>query len=206
MRMAKRNEVTWAIDEARHPLGRMVDRRTMRYERVYPVPVERVWEAISDEKQLGAWYIPLPAELDPTVGGHFWFGDEADTVMSGVVIDLDPGRRIVLAFRNGTGASFTVAPAGGGTSLTYTHWLHPSFELPQDGENEWTCQWNYQPGGPGTYQPALAACWHGSLCALDHHLGGQWPEGREREANPAPFPVELFPRYRDLIVTTLPDW
>ena len=40
----------------------------------------------------------------------------------------------------------------------------------------------------------------------DHHLGGQWPEGRPIECDPAPFPVDLFPRYCELIVATLPEW
>jgi uncharacterized protein YndB with AHSA1/START domain len=204
--MTHPDAASWLIEESRHPLGRMVDRRTMRYERVYPVPPQRAWEAVTDEKQLAAWFILVPVKFDPTLGGHFSFGDAANPDMSGVVIDLDPGRRTVLAFRNGTGAIFTLASADGGTALTYTHWLHPGFELPQEGDDEGARQWNYQPGGPGTYQPALAACWHGSLCALDHHLGGQWPEGRPMAAAPAPFPVELFPRYCDLVRATLPDW
>ena len=57
--MIHRTETSWSIEESRHPLGRMVDRRTMRYERVYPVRVDRVWEAITDEKQLGTWYIGM---------------------------------------------------------------------------------------------------------------------------------------------------
>src|SRR5215212_2837579 len=149
--VANPSEGTWLIEEARHPLGRLVDRRTMRYERLYPAPIESVWDAIVDEEQLGAWWILRPCKLAPKLGGHFWFGDEADEVMSGVVIDFDPGRRIVFAFWNSTGAIFTVEPAGDGTALNYTHWLNASFTLPQDAKDAEVRRWNYQPGGPGTY-------------------------------------------------------
>jgi uncharacterized protein YndB with AHSA1/START domain len=204
--MAHPTAVNWLIDASRHPLGRLVDRRTIRYERIYPVSVERLWDALIDEKQLESWYIHLPTRLDRKLGGHFWFGDEADEVMSGVVTDLDPGHRLLLAFRNSTGALFTLEPGGDGTALTYTHWLHAGFTLPQDADDEETRRWNYQPGGPGTYQPALAACWHGSLCALDHHLGGRWPDGPPASRPGGMFPETWYAPYCDLFVSTLPDW
>ena len=216
------SSTSWIIDEQRHPVGELVDRRTVRFERRFPVPPSAVWNAIVGElgeeappwarwpsghggAALGAWLVPRPATLEPRVGGRFWFGSEEDDSLSGVVIDLDPERRIVLSFRNGSGIVFGVESAVNETRLVFTHWLPAGWDLSgstNDSASE--VDWNYQVGGPGGYQPGLAACWHGSLCALDEFLGGSWPEG---VTGPIPnFPERVFGRYRESFDATEPTW
>ena len=84
------------------------------------------------------------------------------------------------------------------------------FTLPQDrpdtgvdlGRTD-NFAWNFQPGGPGSYQPALATAWHGSLLNLDIFVGGSLPEyrpGNDRWAE------ELYARYRDRFIETMPTW
>jgi uncharacterized protein YndB with AHSA1/START domain len=196
----------WTIDETGHPLGTLVDRRTVRYERSYPVSMDRLWRAIVDEKELGRWWIPLPCRLEARLGGRFWFGSERDEVMSGVVIDLEPGRRMLLAFRNGSGAHFGLQPGEDDARLTFTHWLPAGFvpePIPGAG---WAAEWTAQPGGPGSYPPALAACWHGSLYGLAFHLGAPRPARNPSTDAGAPFPVEWYGPYLAEFSDRMPEW
>jgi RNA polymerase sigma factor (sigma-70 family) len=201
--------------------GRLVDRRTIRYDRSYPVPVRAVWdafvgdldashpacdEATARTSALGAWFIPIPTHFEACVGGRFWFGDETDEVLAGVVIGLVPERELVLLFRNGSGAMFQLAKNGDHTDVAYTHWMPTGFTLPQDRpdsgvdlSNTDNFAWNHQPLGPGTYQPALAACWHGSMLGLAAYLGDSDPRD-EFDA------TALYERYRDEFVASPPVW
>ena len=174
---------TRIYDPTIHPMGRLVDRRTMRWERVFPVDRSELWDAIVDADKLGSWWNPFTCTLDARVGGHFHFSDDPDTDLQGTVIDFEPGRRIVFSFTNGSGAIFDVSAEDRGRArLVYTHWLPAGFALPQDPEDEFAREWNYQPGGPGLYPPQLAAAYHGSLGALDLLLGAAPPEGFNGEA------------------------
>lgn len=49
-------------------LATFVDRYTMRHVRIYPHPVERLWEAITDDEQVGKW-MGSPITFDLRVGG-----------------------------------------------------------------------------------------------------------------------------------------
>ena len=172
-----------AFDPALHPMGELVDRRTMRWERLFPVPQSHVWDAVVNPDKLGSWWNPFTCYLDARVGGRFQFSDDPGTVLQGTIIDFEPDRRIVFSFDNGSGAIFDVAPVDeGSTRFIYTSWMPPGFDLPQDPDDEWAREWNYQPGGPGTYQPMLAAAYHGSICALDLLLGAAPPPGFTGEA------------------------
>jgi uncharacterized protein YndB with AHSA1/START domain len=44
-------------------MARFVDRWTIEYVRDFPHPVDRVWRAITDPKEFGAWFIPGTLEL-----------------------------------------------------------------------------------------------------------------------------------------------
>lgn len=223
--MPRKTASAWTIDAEAHPLGELVDRRTVRYERKLHGPPSVVWEAIVGElgpeeaptwvpegqptAAIGAWFIPVDAHLEPTLGGRFWFGDD-DEVLAGVVVAVDDGREIVMSYRNGSGQIFKITPDGDGTSLTFTHWLPAGFTLPQDrpdtgvdlGRTD-NFAWNYQPGGPGSYQPALATAWHGSLLNLEIFIGGSLPEphvGNE------PWAEDLYARYCERFIETMPVW
>ena len=48
-------------------LAVFVDALTMRYERVYPHPIELVWEAVTTSEHLDAWMIPV-SRVEPRLG------------------------------------------------------------------------------------------------------------------------------------------
>ena len=51
-------------------LGQFLDRYTMRYERFYPHPVERVWRALTSAEALDAWMMPI-THVEARAGGPF---------------------------------------------------------------------------------------------------------------------------------------
>ena len=68
---------------------------TIRQEVTINAPPNRVYEALLDAKQFGA-FTGTPADIDPKAGGAFsCFGD----VITGRNIELLPNRRIVQAWR-----------------------------------------------------------------------------------------------------------
>jgi uncharacterized protein YndB with AHSA1/START domain len=193
--MTQLSQEPWAVTDERHPVGRFVSPRTVRYERTFPVPVERLWQAVSTPEDMGTWLMPTGAdtELEPRVGGRIRF----DGICQGIVVDVDPGARIVAAFDDGGGVALTVHGAPGGAALEFTHWLPADMTLPQDGT-----EWHDQPGGPGTYQVALGACWHGSLVNLDVLLGAEQAplaDGAERSWHP------MFAAYRAAFIEAFPQ-
>ena len=69
-------------------LARFIDRYTVEYVRTYPHPIERVWRALTDPAELGAWC--MPAEIDLRVGGAYVFQGEK----WGHILALEPPRLI----------------------------------------------------------------------------------------------------------------
>ncbi len=61
-------------DDAKADLARFVDRWTVEYVRMYPHPIERIWRATSDPKEISVWF--WTATFDLRVGGSFAFGPE----------------------------------------------------------------------------------------------------------------------------------
>ena len=64
-------------------------RPTVRVERHYPHPIDRVWRAVITPEHLGQWF-PSPVELDLRVGGAMRFGafdDEVDGFGTLEVVD-----------------------------------------------------------------------------------------------------------------------
>jgi uncharacterized protein YndB with AHSA1/START domain len=97
----------------------------VRFERVYPHPVERVWRSITVPEELATWF-PSTIEGDLREGGalRFSFPDEIVEPMDGRVVELDPPR--VFAFLWGKDLlRLELAPEGDGTRLTLTQTLEP---------------------------------------------------------------------------------
>ena len=69
----------------------------VRFERVYPHPVERVWRSITVPEELATWF-PSTIEGDLREGGalRFSFPDAIVQPMDGRVLELDPPK--VFAF------------------------------------------------------------------------------------------------------------
>jgi uncharacterized protein YndB with AHSA1/START domain len=95
-------------------------RPTVRIERRFPHPIEKVWRAVTTPEHLGQWF-PSPVEIDLQVGGALHFAAfEGDAAASGTVEALEPPR--LLAFSWGTDRlTFELAPADDGTAFALTH-------------------------------------------------------------------------------------
>jgi uncharacterized protein YndB with AHSA1/START domain len=82
-------------------LGQYVEidgRPGVRFERTYPHPIDRVWEAVSEPDQLAAWF-PSKVEIDPVVGGDIVFsGDPNHEGAASKVLAIDPPRHLAFSW------------------------------------------------------------------------------------------------------------
>jgi uncharacterized protein YndB with AHSA1/START domain len=152
-------------------LGTFVDRYTMRFERFYPHPVERVWEALTSAEALDAWMMPIN-HVDARAGGPFSFSfggpDDAQpeidpestdfrTSFHGKIGDFRENEVVDYLFDNGSGMRFVLEAVQGGTKLAFIHSFTPAdaFEaFPDDPGGD-------LPGGPDTpWRPGFQAGFH----------------------------------------------
>jgi uncharacterized protein YndB with AHSA1/START domain len=90
-------------------------------------PVDRVWQALTDREQLGAWL--MSNDFSPAVGHKFQFKTSAaagsDGVVNCEVLEVAPKTRLAYRWVGGpmmnTTLSFELAPDGAGTHLKVTH-------------------------------------------------------------------------------------
>ncbi len=95
-------------------------RPTVRVQRDYPHPIERVWRAVTTPEHLGQWF-PSPVDVDLEPGGSMRFrAFEGDPAATGTVEVVDPPHQ--LTFTWGTDRlTFELAPNGDGTTFTLIH-------------------------------------------------------------------------------------
>jgi uncharacterized protein YndB with AHSA1/START domain len=122
-------------------------------------PVDRVWSALTDPKELASWF-PDRVELDVRPGGTGTFAfdmDEGEHVAGVVVEALDPKTRFAFWWgdigndaEQRTLVDFTLEPVDGGTRL---HLVESGFAKMADGdqmregnEHGWTIQLGKLPG------------------------------------------------------------
>ncbi|HZX08079.1 SRPBCC family protein [Kribbella sp.] len=73
-------------------------RPAVRFERSYPYPLERVWSAVTDPRELEHWF-PSAVELEPRVGGKVVFsGDPNVEDGTGEVLTYEPPHRIAFTW------------------------------------------------------------------------------------------------------------
>jgi uncharacterized protein YndB with AHSA1/START domain len=129
---------------------------TVRVERRYPHPIEKVWRAITTPEHLGQWF-PSEVELDLRPGGamrfHAFHGDPAAT---GTVEVVDAPR--LLTFTWGTDRlTFELAADGGGTTFALTHSFADRYGA-----------------------PSFATGWDLCLASLRSRLAGEAPPPADR--------------------------
>jgi uncharacterized protein YndB with AHSA1/START domain len=95
-------------------------RPTVRVERAYPHPIDKVWRAVTAPEHLGAWF-PSPVEVDLRPGGEMRFAAfEGDPGATGTVEAVDAPR--LLRFTWGADRlTFELAPDGDGTRFALVH-------------------------------------------------------------------------------------
>jgi len=161
------------------PLAVFVDRDTMVYERRYPHPIERVFEAVSTAEHLDVWMLP-ESRVERRLGGScgFGWGGSADDpgATHGTITEWSPPTTVQYTFEGDTtvkGSSSFMrfdleALDDASTLLLFT--LH---FLPGDEEEQ------PYPGGDlpalGTaWRPGFVAGYHEMLDELGLYLLGQW--------------------------------
>ncbi len=92
-------------------------------EQTYPHPPERVWRALTDPAELGAWL--MPADFAVLAGHKFTFDARPDMgIIDGEVLDVEPPRLLRCRWSGVFGetiVTFTLTPDGEGTRLRVTH-------------------------------------------------------------------------------------
>jgi uncharacterized protein YndB with AHSA1/START domain len=97
-------------------------------DRVYNAPVERVWEAITDNNKMKEWYFDIP-DFKPEVGFEFTFdgGSEEKTYVHLCrVIEVIEGRKLSHTWRyqdyeGDSVVTWELFPEGDKTRLVLTH-------------------------------------------------------------------------------------
>lgn len=112
--------------------------KTIIQEAILPATPEQVYDALMDSDQHSA-FTGAPAEIDARVGGQFkCYGEH----LSGVTVELVPGKRIVQAWRGDAWAEgdwsvviFEFAEQGGKTRISFRQYGVPDdhFESINEG-------------------------------------------------------------------------
>lgn len=115
--------------------GVLTEPATLKIERLLPGPIERVWAYLTDSDLRRQWL--AAGEMDVKVGAPFefvWRNDELTNPpgerplghseehrMQSRIIELDPPRRLVIAWGKSGDVSFELAPKGDKVLLTVIH-------------------------------------------------------------------------------------
>jgi uncharacterized protein YndB with AHSA1/START domain len=156
-RLAPEGAPRLLVDEGGRPL--------LRFERPLPAPCERAWRAITAPEELDAWY-PARLRFEGPVGG--WVRESfegAPPLPDGVLLDLDPPRRLAFAL--------SADPSADEPSVRHPQRLELALHGDDDG-----CRLQFDHVfGERALAASLAAGWHACLRALERLVGGEPPEG-----------------------------
>lgn len=181
------------------------NRWSIRHVRVYPHPIDLVWEAVTTGEHLDAWMLPR-CTIDLKVGGvcTFTWGDaspEAEGIQS-VITELDPPHVVDYG-----GLRFELEEVDGGTRLTFIQSFPEGTVFEDGGSPESAVP---VPGTP--WQPGFCTGFHLMLDRLPDYLDKRWTyedtlaEIDARLAGtPDPVYDSLVERYHAHIEATLPD-
>ena len=124
-----------ADDIAADTYGELTGPTTLRIQRLLPGPIERVWSYLTDSELRRKWLASGAMELK--VGAPFefvWRNDELSDPpgkrpegfpeehrMQSRITELEPMRRLSIAWNNSGDVTFELEPKGKGVLLTVTH-------------------------------------------------------------------------------------
>lgn len=186
-------------------LARFTDRHTMVYDRIYPHPIERVWEAVSTGQHLDVWMLP-ESRVERRLGGAcaFGWGGPADdpNASKGKVTAFEPPTAIQYTFADGSFMRFDLAGHGAGDETRLLFTLH---FLPGDPSPEDAYPGADKPAGPDTaWRPGFVAGYHGMLDDLAPFLRGEFTAA-DRAAHLAEGDdMDLIAVYREHIARQCP--
>jgi uncharacterized protein YndB with AHSA1/START domain len=180
------------------PLARFIDRSTIEYVRTYPHPIERVFRAVTDQAEVGAWFYP-PAEIDARLGGAYSLGPKEPTTFAfaGVITAFEPPRFVRYGGPHAGTESywqFALQPVAEGTCMTFVQRITPGYFKNVHG---WAPDPPEHPAGKDN--PWFAGTLSGWHIAFDH-LGDQMNAVPFRKVDEA----VLKDRYRAHMLATQP--
>jgi uncharacterized protein YndB with AHSA1/START domain len=150
--------------------GTITEAGTIRFERLLPGPIERVWAYLTESDKRGKWL--ASGAVEPRVGGrvelHFRHADlspqkepipdkykqlECGASFTAHVTRCEPPRLLSHTWADGSEVTFELTSQGGGTLLVLTH-----RRLTSD------------------IMSSVAGGWHTHLGILIDHLSGRTPQ------------------------------
>ena len=154
-------------------LAQFDDSLTLRYTRVFPHPIDLVWEAVTNEEHVETWLLPV-TRIERKLGGKFsfsWGSPEGTEGSSAGTIDVfDPPNTIRFTEADGSYLAFELSQQGDGTRLDFVQHFAPGSSL---GDQEWPG--GDQPCGPESpWRPGFMAGFHQFLDVLGDFLDGTW--------------------------------
>lgn len=180
-------------------LARFIDRDTIEYVRVYPHPIERVWQAVSDPAAVSVWFWEGRGEA--RLGGAYVFGpDEGPFRFAGVITAFVPPTLVRYGGPHPGAESywqFDLASVAGGTRVTFVQRIEPGRWV---NIHKWPADPPEHPAGEANpWRPGTLSGWHWSLDELGVRLdGGVWTRKSKAERD------ALDQRYREHMLATQP--
>jgi len=107
------------------PIGRITEESgiyELVVERSYPAPLERVWQALVDPKQVEQWLGTV--DLDLRKGGHYSIDFDGEDQCGGSILTWDPPHTLEYEWSEGTSPSvvrFDLTETSAGMQLRLTH-------------------------------------------------------------------------------------
>jgi uncharacterized protein YndB with AHSA1/START domain len=122
-------------------------------ERVYNVPIEKVWKALTDNKEIKQWYFQLK-DFKPEIGFKFEFSGGADNGPQYLhlceITEIVEGRKLTYTWRydgypGNSVVSWALSEQGDQTLLKLTHTGTESFASngPNFAKTSFNGGWNY---------------------------------------------------------------
>jgi len=118
-----------------HAFGVLTEPATLKIERLLPGPIERIWAYLTESDLRRKWLAAGPMEVK--VGAPFefvWRNDELTNPpgqrppgmpdehrMQSRILEVDPPRKLAIAFGSSGDVSFTLDPRGDEVLLTVIH-------------------------------------------------------------------------------------
>ncbi len=157
------------------------DRWTMRWTRLFHVPLQRVWQAVTTSEELDIWFMPV-CHVEARLGGavQLSFGGPAQPSDDWRVTRFEPLQ--VVEYSNGElyAMRFELEAIDAATRLTFIEHIHPDFRAKLEAQGV------VLPLVPGTpWSPGTAAGYHLMFSSLDRFFAADLSRERIEEASAA---------------------
>jgi uncharacterized protein YndB with AHSA1/START domain len=162
------------------------NRYTMRFGRYFPVPIERVWHAVTSE-ELNIWLYPV-TRVDLKLGGRasFTWGQPEHAPQICKITKLKPPELIRFATTDKAGRvdhkgylQFELEPSGGGTRFTFIDKVSPVPEAERvASDQEFPKDAAFPGGADAPWRPGFVAGFHLNMDALGICVAMVWTPER----------------------------